>query len=169
MSTKLYLTDPDPGTVEGALIKAARLSVGDYGRVSPILPTDIMWAVLLEAAKNVANDVPNYAFAEPLADKDFVISPVPSAAIRRLIKLSMVAVLRDSAYAKQSADGVGAKIKAGLDSIDTGKSVDMGRDLHEKADKAYRHALFMYNARLLQPIDIDLYKDTGADDTLEIN
>ena len=169
MSTKLYLTDPDPGTVEGALIKAARLSVGDYGKASPTLPTDIMWAILLEAAKNVANDVSNYAFVEPLVDKDFAINPVPSVAIQRLIKLNMVAVLRDSAYAKQNADGVGAKIKAGLDSIDTGKSADLGKDLYEKADKAYRHALFLYNARLLRPIDIDLYKDTGADDTLEIN
>lgn len=169
MSTKLYLTDPDPGTVEGALIKAARLSVGDHGKASPTLPTDIMWAILLEAAKNVANDVSNYAFVEPLVDKDFAINPVPSVAIQRLIKLNMVAVLRDSAYAKQNADGVGAKIKAGLDSIDTGKSADMGKDLYEKADKAYRHALFLYNARLLRPIDIDLYKDTGADDTLEIN
>jgi len=169
MSTKLYLTDPDPGTVEGALIKAARLSVGDYGKASPTLPTDIMWAILLEAAKNVANDVSNYAFVEPLVDKDFAINPAPSVAIQRLIKLNMVAILRDSAYAKQNADGVGAKIKAGLDSIDTGKSADMGKDLYEKADKAYRHALFLYNARLLRPIDIDLYKDTGADDTLEIN
>lgn len=169
MSTKIYGTDPDPATIEGSLIRSVRFEVGDYGRSAPVYPASIMWSVLLDAARSVASDVINYAFVEPETDIEFVLNPVPSAALQRLIKLGMVAIIRDSAYAKQSADGVGAKIKAGLDSIDTGKSADMGKDLCEKADKAYRHALFLYNARLLQPIDIDLYKDTGADDTLEIN
>jgi len=162
------MAEPSTTSAEGKIIHETWRRCGDNTANARNVSTSEMWLFLRDAVEILDDDLNGYSPTEITADSDFTISPEPTAAIKKLLILKMIEIIRESEYHAARYNGTGIRIKSGLDSIDSTKMLDELRKSWEGAEKRYVDAKNKYNLGRLSPQFDDLY-DVNVTGTIDVN